>query len=198
MTDLRLITEKKANFSATLQEFSAKNLALAFFGADNAVIGGTIVGEALPLGLAVGDYARVANMMISTVSITDSTATPIALVEGTDYTITSPDHGTLNILNIGAFVQPFLVSYTYGNYNNVPMFSLAQQEYWVRFDGLNTAYSNSPVEIELYRVVFDPLDTMDLVSDAVLDMKLSGSVLDDPTKTGDASLGTFGRIMTVA
>lgn len=195
LTDLRLITEKKSNFSFTLQEFSKENLALALFGTPAAVVGGTVVAEALPVGLVDLDYARVANPDISVVSITDSAATPATLVAGTDYAITSAPHGTIQILNVGAYVQPFVVAYTYGTYDNVPMFTQSPVEHWVKFDGLNTANTNRPVVVELYRVVFDPLDTMDLITDTILDLKLAGNALYDATKVADAMLGTFGRIM---
>lgn len=195
LEDLRLITEEKASVSFTLQEFNAENLALALFGTSLANVGGSVSAEALPAGLAAGDFARLANGNVSAVVVTDSATSPAALALGTDYSIESAPHGTLGILNVGSYVQPFNVAYTYGPFSSVPMFNTAQQEYWLKFDGLNTADSESAVLVELYRIVLDPLDVLDLISDELLDMKLSGSALYDSTKTGDAILGPFGRVV---
>src|SRR4029453_5013120 len=61
------------------------------------------------------------------------------------------------ILNLPAFVQPFKVDYPYGAVDNVPMFTIGQPYLWLKFDGLNTANSDSPVLCEFYKVQLDPL-----------------------------------------
>ena len=68
---------------------------------------------------------------------------------------------------------------------------------WVKFDGLNTVDSNTPVLIELYKVNFDPIAQMDLISDDIWKMELSGGALYDSTKEGDTTLGQFGRVQLI-
>ena len=49
--------------------------------------------------------------------------------------------------------------------------------------------------VELYRVAFDPLKELNLISDEYNKFELEGSLLADNTKPLDAVLGQFGRIV---
>jgi hypothetical protein len=197
LTDLRLTREKKASFKATFEEFSAANLARVLWGSSTAVTGSTVSAEAKPTGLVANDYIRTVFPDISSVSIVDSAGTPATLVANTDYVITSAKHGTIQILNVAGFTQPFKVSYTYAAHIRIPMLTGAQPEVWLKFDGLNTADSNNAVLVELYRVVLDPAAQFDLIHDEVAAFEMSGSVLYDVTKLNDATLGQFGRVILV-
>ena len=194
---LRLITEKKGSLTAALEDFMTDNLALGLYGSKAVVAASTVTGEALPDALVAGDLVRLAQPNVSSVVVEDSAGVPVALTQGTHYEIASADHGTLRILDPAAFTQPFTVDYSYDGHINVGMFTAAPPELWVRFEGLNTADSNKPVLIELYKVLFDPLGNLGLISDELARIDLSGSVLYDPTKENDATLGQFGRIVQI-
>jgi hypothetical protein len=56
------------------------------------------------------------------------------------------------------------------------------QEYALRFEGLNTAESNEPVLIEVFRISADILKELALISDKVQAFELAGSVLLDNTR----------------
>lgn len=198
LTDLSLITGKKTSVEFTLEEFSSDNLALALYGTKSSITGSTVTGEILANPLAAGDYARLINGKVSSVVIKDSAATPATLVAGTDYEVTSSDHGTLKILNIGSYVQPFKADYSYGEQVNVGLFQAAAPDRWLRFEGLNTADALKPVLIELYKVSLDPLAELALISDELAKFPLSGAALYDDTKVGDAILGQFGRVVDLS
>lgn len=199
LVDLRLQTEKNCELSFTLEDFSIKNLELGMYGTSSAVAGGSITGEAFPVGLVAGDIVRLNNTKISALVITDSAGTPATLTAGTDYRIRSADFGTIEILNVGAFTQPFSASYTAAAAGtNVGLFQTPPKERWIRFEGLNTADENKPVLIELYRTLLDPQQELSLISDELLQMQLSGAVLYDATKVADAVLGQFGRIVILS
>ena len=51
--------------------------------------------------------------------------------------------------------------------------------------------------VELYRVAFDPLKELALISTEYNKFDLEGSLLADSTKPYDAVLGTFGRIVQI-
>ena len=196
-TDLRLIKKKSADFSCTLEEFTKENLSLVLYGASTQIAAGTVTAEALPSGLAVGDFVALKKQKVSSVVVKDSTpVTPLTLVAGTDY-ILNPDHGSLHILNLGAYVQPFKVDYSNAAVTNINMLTQPLPERFIRFEGLNTADSDVPVLIELYRVAIDPLKELDLISDALAKFALAGSVMIDATKANDAVLGQFGRIVQI-
>lgn len=202
LTDLRLIREKKATMSIQMEEFAAKNLALAMYGTDSTIASGSYVDpgtpDTLPTSLLVGDYVRLRGQDIASLVVKDSAGSPATLTLGTHYRIESAKLGSIQILNVAAFTQPFKAFYTYAAVTNINMLTGALPERWFRFEGLNTADSDKPVLIELYRIALDPLRELSLISDELLQMELAGSGLYDSTKAADAVLGQFGRIVIPA
>lgn len=129
--------------------------------------------------------------------IKDSAATPATLVQDTDYEIASADHGTIKILNVGTYVQPFKADYTYAQVTHVNLFTQAQPQVWLRFEGLNSADANKPVLVELYKCAPNPLNELSLIGEEIARMQLEGSALYDETKVGDSLLGQFGRVVLI-
>jgi hypothetical protein len=197
LTDLRLLREKNVNLNIQMQEFSAGNLAQGFYGASSVIAGSTVVAEEFPT-VAVGDFVRTAQQDLTNIVVKDSDGAPATLVLDTDYRIESAKHGTIEFLNLGAYTQPFTIDYTYAGATNINMFTQALPERWMRFEGLNTADSNAPVLIEVFRVALDPINEAQLISDEILNMELPGSALYDSTKDNDAVLGQFGIIRQIA
>lgn len=198
LKDLEIIREKNAEFNCTLEEFTIKNLAMAFYGIDAAITGSTVTAEVMPSALVAGDIVRTRYGDISSVVVKDSAGSPATLVAGTDYRINSAKHGSIEILNVGSYVQPFKVDYAYAAQSNLPLFTGAAKERWVRFEGLNTADSDRPLLVELYKVKIDPATDFALINDELAQFELGGAVLDDPTKSADAVLGRFGRIVLLS
>ncbi|MFA7239371.1 MAG: hypothetical protein WC091_04605 [Sulfuricellaceae bacterium] len=197
LVDLRLIKGKSAECSMTLDVFDKARLALVLYGAHSTLAAGSVTDEAMPAGMLVGQFYGTAKPVISSVVIKDSAATPATLAHNKDYRVTSPGGGMIEILNVGTFVQPFKVSYVNGDATNINMMTAGAPERWVRFVGVNTAANNANVIIDLYRVSFDPLKDLNLISDDIAKFELAGSVLMDDTKENDAVLGQFGRIVQV-
>ncbi|CAH0446249.1 hypothetical protein LMG9673_04774 [Ralstonia pseudosolanacearum] len=77
----------------------------------------------------------------------------------------------------------------------IGIFTQPLPERYLRLEGLNTAQGNAKVLVELYRVAFDPLKELSLISDDYNKFEIEGSLLADPTKPFDAVLGQFGRIV---
>jgi len=201
LTDLRLQREKRVNITMTLESWSKANLMMLLYGTSSSVIAGTVSAEVFPTGLAVGDSVALNFPLVNAwTSLVDSTpTTPATLVNGTDYKI-DKNSGMVTILNLGSYTQPFKANYTYFGEDVVPFFRTGQTERFLRFSGLNTANSNKPVIVELYRVVFDPVGTLDLINNEFAQFEVAGSVLYDSTRN-DADtagvLGGFGRIIQV-
>lgn len=199
-TALRLLREKTASLALTLHEFDSKNLALALFGDDGTNTGSSVVDESLAGGsvaVAVGDFLRLAHADVSALVVKDSAGSPATLVLDTDYRIESAKHGSIEVLNLGAYTQPFTADYTYADSVNIRMLTQGLSEKWVRLEGLNSADSDGPVLIELYRVAFDPGEELAWIGDEVFEMVLNGSSLIDSDKQADALLGPFGRVVQI-
>jgi len=199
LQDGRLQIGKTASLRMVLDEWDAENLAFALYGSAGVIAGGSVTAEALPTGLQDGDFVRLQQQDVSSVVVKDSAGTPATLTPGTDYEITSAKHGTLKLLNTGAYTQPFVVDYTYAGGTNIAMFDAAPPEIWLRVDGVNTADANRAILAEVYRVLLDPVSSLNLIhNEGYGPMELNGSVLYDTTKTQDPTLGQFGRVVQMA
>jgi len=198
LLDKVVTTEIKAKISATLEEWSKENLALAVRGATQTVTAGSVaVGtpEAFPSGLVAGSLVPLKYQNVSAVVIKDSAGTPATLAATTNYTVQA-DTGMITIVDPGAFVQPFKASYTYAAGESTPFFSTAANEVALRFEGVNTANNNQKVIVEIYRVALDPTKELGLISSDFASFVLEGNALVDPTKpSNDAVFGQFGRLI---
>lgn len=189
---------KSANVEATLMELTKENLALTLHGTASALAGSTVTGETLPADLKVGDKARLKNPKVSAFTLKDSTSgTPKSLVEGTDYQLNA-DYGSVEILNIGTFVQPFVAAYTAGTAENVSMFTEQPKDLWLRYEGINLAQEGRKCLVELYKVSFDVLKELMLINDKDLTgMDISAGIQVDSTKPATGDLGQYGRIVNL-
>jgi len=130
------------------------------------------------------------------VVLTDSTGTPVTLVKGTHYTV-DEDFGAITFLSVATLTAPIKAAYTYGAVTDVGIFTAPLPERFLRLEGINTADSNKPVLVELYRVAFSPLKNLGLITDDLNKFELEGSLLADSTKPYDATLGQYGRITLI-
>ncbi|MBI2748975.1 MAG: hypothetical protein HYX43_06445 [Burkholderiales bacterium] len=195
--DHRMIKSKSATINLSIEEFTKENLALALYGTHVATTGGTVTDE--PVGGAtpvVGDRYFLAHPKVSTLVVKDSAVTPATLTLGTHYTADT-DFGALQFLDTTGLTEPFKASYAFGDVSEIGIFTQPLPERYLRLEGLNTAQGNAKVLVELYRVAFDPLKELALISNEYNKFDLEGSLLADSTKPYDAVLGQFGRIVQI-
>lgn len=194
LTDLRLTKSRKATVDITLENFTKANLMLLLYGTASTVSGASVTNEVFATGQVVGNILALAHPMVSSVVVHDSAGSPATLALTTDYTVDA-NSGMITIVNVGTYVQPFKVNYTFATQDVVPFFRSATTERFLKFSGLNTANSNAPVVVDLYRVIFDPVGNLDLINDELAQFQLTGSALYDATRDLDSLLGGFGRII---
>ena len=194
LTSVTIPKAKKARFTLALNAMSAANLALAVQSEAQAIATGSVTGEPLPAALVAGDIVLLDHPRISAVALTDSaTPTPAALVLGTNYRIESPAGGLIEILDPGALVQPFSAAYTHDAYVNLAMFKLANVERYGMLDGINTV-DDERVRVDVYRMKFDPVSDLALITDSLGNLNLSGDILFDAVNFQNANLGGFARV----
>lgn len=202
--DDRMVKQKSATLSLTIEEFTKENLALALYGNYVKSAGGNVVNEvvggALPV---VGDRYFLAHPKVSALALHDSSAGAHVLDLGVDYTL-DPDFGAIQFLRLDdggspavPYVAPMKASYTFGTVTEIGIFTQPLPERYLRLEGLNTAQGNAKVLVELYRVAFDPLKELSLISDDYNKFELEGALLADATKPFDALLGQFGRLVQI-
>lgn len=191
MTDLRLIKSKKASIKMTLESFSLDNLALGLYGQTASRAAGTVTAESLGTVQAGMVYPLANPVGVSSVVVKDGTDTDVS---ETKYELDAT-FGMLKVLDTTGTTMPWKVDYAYAAAKNVGMFLVNPPARRLRLRGVNTAQSNAPVLVELYKVQFDPIKNLALIQDDLGKLEFEGSVLADPTKASDPMLGMFGRIM---
>lgn len=75
-----------------------------------------------------------------------------------------------------------LLSYTHAKQFQVDALSEGAQELYMRFEGMNTVQGNSPVVVEVFRFLTDPLKELALISDGIQQFVLEGSALADTAR----------------
>ena len=185
-------TGKEATVSLEMADFDREMLATAMYGTSALVTGSTVTGETFPT-VAVGDTVHTKHPKISSVVVKDSAGTPATLVLGTDYTMDSSDHGRINILNIGAYVQPFKADYTFASYGNLTAFTSTSVVKGLIFDFINRV-DGTKGRVIIPKIKFSPTSEFNWLSDEEAVLSLEGEILYSAALTGDGTYGSFMRI----
>lgn len=193
LTDKTITTELKSTFSATLEDWSPDNMALATRGKVEKTTTGAVTGELSPAVLAVGSTWLLKNSNITSLTITDSATTP-ATVDPSKY-VADLAYGTVEVLDVTGLTLPLKAAYTKGVVEVVPFFTQGVQEVALLFEGINTADSNKKVRAELYRVALDPTKELGLITENFGQFVIEGTTLIDETKGEDPLFGKFGRMV---
>ncbi|MGB7480153.1 MAG: hypothetical protein WA924_07500, partial [Burkholderiaceae bacterium] len=156
---------KEAVFDFTPMELSRENLAMTLSGTSTTVAQGTVTAEALPDGLVAGDKVALKYPQVSDVVITDSSVTP-ATVDSSKYEVNAT-YGTITIKDVAGLTQPLKVAYTHEAVDSVSVFTAAQSEIFVRYEGINLAEGGAPIIVELYKVATEPLKELALITTAL-------------------------------
>lgn len=194
LTLMEYETSKSGTVRLEMQEFDEDILAMALYGTAATIAGSTVTGETLPTMAANGFY-HTKYPKISAVTIKDS-ADPgpaATLVADTDYEISHASYGRIKILNLGTYIQPFKIDYTYGGHENIKPFSVSNAIKAIRFDGISTA-DNTRVRVLLPRIAFSPTDEFNFLGEEAATLAIEGKLLMANIPNADPVLGQFGNI----
>lgn len=187
LLDLRLTREQKATVTLTLEDVHTANLELMLQGTRSTIASGSATAEAGPTGPAAGSLWKLKHENVAAV-VVKAGGTPLTNL--TDYTVDAA-FGQVTFVTVQTLAITF--DYTFTTRVQVPMFGAAITERFLRFHGLNTANQNKKILVELYRLIFDPTNAMQLINDDVATWQLTGSALYDSVREADPTLGPFGR-----
>lgn len=193
LPDKTITTELKSTFTATLEDWSPENMALATRGTAQKTTSGAVTDELSPATLAAGETWLLKNGNISALTITDSAGIPVT-VDTDDYTV-DVAYGAVTLVDVSGYTLPLKASYTKGVVDVVPFFTEAVKEVALLFEGINTADGNKKVRAELYRVALDPTKELGLITENFGQFVMEGTALIDETKGADPLFGKFGRIV---
>lgn len=195
-TDFVMTKTRSVTISATLDNYSSENVALAVSGKTTSVASSTVQDQLLPT-VKVGDEIKLDGLNISALMISDSTQTvPVELVEGQHYSLDAK-YGKVKFLSLTGLVQPFFADYTTGAIESTTIMSADEDEYYLYFEGVNTAQQNKPVVLELWRVKKQSNGSIPFIHEELGQIEINGDALSDISKQNDDELGLFGRIITI-
>ena len=182
----------KVEISMTIDSIASDNLARMVFGKVTADAGSTVSGE---VHLAYpGKNLIVNNINLETFDSLTDAGGATEYVAGTDYEVIDLAAGMIRIFDGGAIVEGQEVSanYTSGAYETVAAFAQPNIEYWLRFNGLNTAEENNPVVIDCFKVRFAPAQDVPMINDDdFATYQQSGDCLFDATQPVDGKGGRY-------
>jgi hypothetical protein len=181
--DLRLTTETKCKLSMTMENFIADNLADCLRGDSTTVAAGTTVAGVVDGG-TVGTVSSLGVIGLTAATITGKTI-------DVDYEI-NLEAGSVKWLTDQSANLNIVTSLTYAAHEVVDPLVNGFTELYMRFEGLNTADSNKPVVVEIFKFSTDPLKELALISDGVQQFVLEGNVLADPLQTSGSK---FFKVM---
>lgn len=139
--------------------------------AANAAVGGTIYVR----GFAGADAADINDQHFTITAVTATTITFAVDTTGDTITVT----GSKLVWDGVAGTA----DYGWTDQNLIDALNVGITDIYMRFEGLNTAQSNQPVVVEVFRFSTDPLKELALISDTVQQFVLEGSVLLDSLQT---------------
>jgi hypothetical protein len=191
-------TTKGGAVSITIEDIRRDNVALLLSGSKVTLGSGSYTAgspDTFPSGLVVGSIVKLARPNASTIVIKDSAGTPATLTLGTHYRVLDAAHGLVEILSLGALVQPFKAEYSYAATEAVTALTANDDdEYFLYFAGVNTEGSpDQKIGFTIYRVVFDAAELLALITADQGSFDLAGRILRDEARSADANFGGFAR-----
>lgn len=154
--DARVAREQMAKLAMSIDTHDPEVLAMAVGGEVATDAGTSFSAKAFPSGLAVGNIVPIPGNYtdLSSLTIVDSTGSPVTLVLGTHYSV-DMDAGLITILSLTSITQPLKASgATTAGGKIISVSTKATVEKFIRFVGTN--YDNTRVMADIHRAQIPP------------------------------------------
>jgi len=175
----RWLNQTEANFTLSVQNFDAENLADLLLGTDSgAVAGAAVVGEVVP-DAYLDRWVFTEFPGISAVSVTSDSGGNV-LVLDTDYELDTRNGG-IKIIDMTDVVDNSIeVDYTHvGIEGLIEALTTNPEDFQVRFNGINLNSSNKPVIVTLKRAQFNATEELSLIGQEITELSFTGALLPD-------------------
>lgn len=194
LIDASITTSKEGELSLSTEELLKEVFGYVLNGTVQDVTSGTVsTPEALCTAPSTGKTYLLDKQNVSSVVLKDHTD---ATIDAGKYTVNAK-HGSIEFTDVTGLTGAVTATYSYGAFQHVSMFTAESNDVWFRLEGIDKV-TNKRVVVDLYKIRVMPTDGMQLISDAEFgNMPLKAKVLADGTKSSDAYLGQYGRIVLV-
>lgn len=157
--DARDLVERKVSATVEIDELADESLDLGLAGATtNTPTGTAFTAQSFPLGLVVNKPVPVPGnrMNLESLTMVDSTGSPVTLVAGTHYTV-DLRAGLVTFLTFTGLTQPIKASGDIvDDYDTTTIGTESKAERWGRFSGVNLNNSNKAVIVDIPMMQIDP------------------------------------------
>jgi hypothetical protein len=196
--DAHVPVAQELKCTITLKERTAKNLQYILHGTKTANAGAAVVDQAFPAGIAAGEQHRLPGFtgIASALSIEDSAGAPVALVEGTNYTV-DLKYGRVKFILVTGFTQPFKASFTNAASTRVSILTKRVVNKFLRFEGINIGNNDGARAFleEFYNCTLMPAQKVEEKGEDFSTYELQVECLADPNKADDPELGRYGNLL---
>ncbi|BCU10908.1 phage tail tube protein [Microcystis aeruginosa] len=171
--DLELPQTKEVMAQITMESWDLDNLALLTTGIASEIVGTTVTNETVRCPSVKGSWVPLAN--INLISFTSLGS----LVRDTDYSVDLKSGMIYFTPTGGATINTdYAASYTFDDTEKIiPFNQLLQNEYFLRFAGLNTVENNTPVVIDAFRVKFRATEELQLITQEIAPIQVQAAIL---------------------
>lgn len=181
--DKTIITDLGATLNFTMESLDSDNLALALYGTSSAISAATDVSEDVVAFL--DKWTPLSSLGVSNVVVTSKVTPATTYVEGTDYVLNA-DAGSIKGITGGTITDAEVLTVTYDAVAQSEVLGLMNgfaPERYARFEGLNTANTNKPVNVEVFRIATKPLAELALIGDDIAKMAVQSTGYPDAFRT---------------
>ena len=171
--DLELPQTKEVMAQITMESWDLDNLALLTTGIASEITGATVTNETVRCPGVKGLWVPLANINLTSFTSLGS------LIKDTDYTVDLKAGMIYFTPTGGATINTdYAASYAFDDTEKIISFNqLLQNEYFLRFAGLNTAENNTPVVIDAFRVKFRATEELQWITQEVTPMQVQAAIL---------------------
>lgn len=181
----------KVEMSMTTDSMTSDNLARLVFGKITKDAIATITNESQTA--YIGKYLILNNVNLTAFTSLTNAAASTTYALGTAYEVVDLAAGMIKIIG-GSITngQEVRANYAIGASETVAAFGTPNTEYYLRFNGLNSAENDNPVIIDCFKVRFAPASDMPMINnDGFAEYKQSGTCLFDAAQPVNGKLGRY-------
>jgi hypothetical protein len=191
LVDVTYITEKTATLTATLEEFSAFNLSLCLNGTNKTIASAQSKTVTYTSLLAGKTYVLGGDINIEDFALKDGSSSTVA---ASKYELDAA-RGSFTMLDTVS--SGGTATYDTEGYELTSLYTKQDEEWWLRFEGINMLDNGAPTVADFYRVKFDPAQNLGFISSEIAQFQITGNPLADETQPASGDLGQFGSIKVV-
>jgi hypothetical protein len=192
--DLEITQETNVSMNFTMESLNRANLALSLFGTSQSVSGVSVTDEQVET--FHDKWVQLSHIKVSSVVVGDDAVPTTTYTLGTDYELDA-DAGAIKTLSTGTIgaTQVVFVDYAFATQDEIEaVVSSAPPLRWGRFHGLNTADSDKPFVVDVYKMSMQPLAELALINDELAQMDVEARVLSDAFRVTGSKFFSIKRI----